>query len=592
MTQPQARHRRSVPVELDRLRWIAVVLPVAVILLIEGLRLGFVARDPSQQGGHLALAGMLLVGVITFAFVMFLGIEATQRQLVRQNHELAAVDAVSTAIQGELALEAVLDAALESVMQSTGATQASIRIFGHGGEPDTEPALERHRATGPHASPMPAVGQTVPHLIDIPLSTGAMVVGRMLLHLPAGADEPDLLATATLNNIGHQLASAIQIRQLVAGLQRQQNEDHRLYDVLLNVAEEGALTDVLGAVVRDARELLGAEEATLCLGDLGVRIVADDDPQAAEAIIATGFACIRDGVTPCLSAHDRSRPCVPRITTGDDSVLNVPVRGPDGSAYGTLWLARRPGPAFGDRESFLLAALSDLASIAMTGARNREAGRQGAIVAERERIAREMHDSLAQVLGVTHLRLRALGGRPEVARVKRAATEIADLASLSEEAYRDVREAILGLREASHAGRTLPESIAAYLSRWGQQSGVDARLENELAGDPSFSPRVEVQLIRVIQEALTNVRKHGAAEHVVVRLSGDADGVRISVEDDGRGFDVGGTLLGRDGFGLHTMRERMGLVGGTLSIESTPGTGTNVVATVPALRTVLVSPAV
>jgi signal transduction histidine kinase len=95
----------------------------------------------------------------------------------------------------------------------------------------------------------------------------------------------------------------------------------------------------------------------------------------------------------------------------------------------------------------------------------------------------------------------------------------------------------------------------------------------------------------VIQEALTNVRKHSGAAHVVVRLCGGDDCVRISVEDDGRGFDVGGTLLGRDGFGLHTMRERMGLVGGTLSIESAPRSGTKVVATVPALRTAVASPA-
>jgi signal transduction histidine kinase len=588
MALPQEHRRRSVPVELDRLRWIAVVLPVAVILVIEGLRLGLVARDPSQQAGHVALAAMLLVGVITFSFVMFLGIEATQRHLVRQNHELAAVDAVSTAIQGELALEAVLDAALESVMASTGATEASIRVFGHGGERDSEPALERRRVAGPHASPMPVVGQTVPHLIDIPLSTGATVVGRMLLHLPEGADEPDLLATATLNNIGHQLASAIQIRQLLAGLQRQQNEDHRLYDVLLDVAEEGNLVEVLGVVVRDARELLGSEDAALCLSELGLRVLSDEDPKAAEAIAGPGFACIGD--PPCISAQGHPRACLSRASVGDDSILSIPVRGPDGSAYGTLRLAR-PGTTFGDRESALLAALSDLASIAMTGARGREAGRQGAIVAERERIAREMHDSLAQVLGVTHLRLRALGGRAEVAMLEPAASEIADLAALSEEAYRDVREAILGLREGSRAGRTLPESIAAYLARWGQQSGVDARLENEIPDEVPLTPRVEVQLIRVIQEALTNVRKHSGAAHVVVRLCGGDDCVRISVEDDGRGFDVGGTLLGRDGFGLHTMRERMGLVGGTLSIESAPRSGTKVVATVPALRTAVASPA-
>ena len=151
MAQPSERRRRAVPVELDRLRWIAVVLPVAFILTIEALRHQFVEQNTANEGGHLALAGMLIVGVITFSIVMFLGIEATQRHLVRQNHELAAVDAVSTAIQGELGLDVVIDAALESVMASTGATEASVHVFGYEGELGAELGFERHRVVGQHA---------------------------------------------------------------------------------------------------------------------------------------------------------------------------------------------------------------------------------------------------------------------------------------------------------------------------------------------------------------------------------------------------------------------------------------------------------
>jgi two-component system nitrate/nitrite sensor histidine kinase NarX len=432
---------------------------------------------------------------------------------------------------------------------------------------------------------MPGSGQVVPHLIDIPLSTGTSVLGRMLLHLPEGAEEPDLLATATLNNIGHQLASAIQIRQLVLGLQRRQLEDHRLYDILLDVADQGPLAEVLATIVRDARELLSADEAALCLSDLGSRALADDDPRTVDGLAPGSLACVHDE-QPRVSVHDRQHPCHVRSSVDGGRLLEVLVRGPDGASYGSLWLGRRTGPDFTEGEKRLLVALSDVASIALTGARARESERQGAIVAERERIAREMHDSLAQVLGVTHLRLRRLAGRSEVANLEPAATEVADLADLVEEAYRDVREAILGLREASQVGRTLADSIAAYLARYGKQAGLDARLENDLGDELALPPRVEVQLIRVIQEALTNVRKHGGATHVVVRIAGHDDGVRIAVQDDGRGFDVGGTLLGRDGFGLYTMRERMTLIGGTLSIESAPGRGTTIVADVPAVRAV------
>ena len=581
MDESKGSHRRSTPVELDRLRWVALVLPVAFILLIEGLRQLIVEKDPGQQNGHLALAGMMLVGAVTFALVMFLGIEATQRRLVRQNHELAAVNAVSTAVQGELGLEVIVDAALESVLKSTGATEATVRVFAQEGEHGGEPGFERRIVATAHASPLASIGQMVPHLIDIPLSTGTAVVGRMLLHLPEGVAEPDVLATATLNNIGHQLASSIQIRQLVLGLQRRQHEDHRTYEILLQVADQGDLADTLASIVRAARELLGAEEAVMCLSEYGARAVQFDDPSSAARGSTDAATCIHHGSEPFVPPHDRRHACPLRASIGDGPSIEVPIRGPEGISYGLVWLGRRSGADFSDREERLLNALTDLASIAITGARMRENERQGAIIAERERIAREMHDSLAQILGVTHLRLRALGAQPAVAAAPAVSAEVTDLANLSEEAYRDVREAILGLREASRSGRSLTETIAAYLEKFSHQAGLSATLENDLGDELSLPPRVEVQLIRVIQEALTNVRKHGGASHVVVRLSGDPEGIRIEVADDGRGFDVGFTLLGRDGFGLHTMGERMELVGGTLTIDSAPGRGTKVIAIVP-----------
>src|SRR5512134_3973702 len=138
---------------LDRLRWVAVVLPVTFILLIEALRHQFVEVDPSQATGHLALAGLMLAGVVVFAVLIFLAIEAAQAQLVRQNRELAAVNAVSTAIQGELGLEVVIDAALESVMASTGATDGVVRVFGADARGDGEEGYERRRSASPHGSP-------------------------------------------------------------------------------------------------------------------------------------------------------------------------------------------------------------------------------------------------------------------------------------------------------------------------------------------------------------------------------------------------------------------------------------------------------
>jgi signal transduction histidine kinase len=200
----------------------------------------------------------------------------------------------------------------------------------------------------------------------------------------------------------------------------------------------------------------------------------------------------------------------------------------------------------------------------------------------RERIAREMHDSLAQVLGVTQLRLRALLGRAEIQQSDAVTAELAELAEISGDAYHDVREAILGLRESTRPDRGLIESLAAYLEKYERQTGIRTSLESDLGEGLVLAPRSEIQVIRVIQEALTNVRKHAGATTVSVRISETSGRVTFVVEDDGTGFDPARAAIGRDAFGLQSMRERVALVGGTLSVDASPGRGSRVTARVPA----------
>lgn len=582
MDQAQVERRPVVPGDVNRLRWVGVILPVVFILSLEAFRLAFVELGSADNSGHLLLAAVTLCGVVVFALVMFRAIEATQRQLIRQNRELTAINAVSTAIQGELGLDVIIDAALESVIDSTGATEAIIRVFSPDGNPDGEGGFERRRTAAPHAAPNMAVGSLVPHLIDIPLSTGTSVVGRLHLHLPEGVAEPDLLATATLNNIGHQLAASIQIGQFVVDLKRRQHEGHGLYSVLLQISNQVDLADILSEIVRHARELLGADEATMCLSETSSRAIQLDVPAAAAPALVDGTICLSGTPDRFVAQHERIPVCQVRFAADIGPTVEVPIRSPDGP-LGDIWLGRRSRSAFTERDRQFLGTLSDLASIAISSARMREGERQGAIVAERERIAREMHDSLAQILGVTHLRILALGSRPEIASAPSVIAELADLATLTEEAYRDVREAILGLREAGRVDRGFIDSLQAYLEKYSHQAGIPATLETSLDGELALPPRSELQIIRVIQEALTNVRKHGAATSVTVRISDGPEGTTIVIEDDGRGFDIADTLLGHDGFGLHTMRERMELVGGTLTIDSAPGRGTRIIAMMPRL---------
>lgn len=568
--------------DLRRLRWLGVGMPIVFVVAIESFRFLFVENEPLHPVEHLAIAAITVLAVVAFALLMFYLIERAQRHVVRQNRELAAVNAVSTAVQAEMRVEHIIDSALRSVIDSTGAIEASVAIFPQEGAAAGDRGMERKLVVAEHPPGWMEMDARVPHLVDVPLTTGTTVVGRMRLHLATDATEPDLLASATLQNIGHQLACSIQIGQLVADLQRRQREGHGLYDILLQISNQNALADILGAVVGHARDLLASDEAVMCLTETTSRAVQLDGTLDGMTSLGDGTVCLAPDADRFHNLHLRELTCPLRSSPELRASLEVPVRSPDGP-LGDLWVGRRSDAPYSERDRSFLATLGDVASIAITNARMRESERQGAILAERERIAREMHDSLAQILGATHLRLRALETRAEVTAVPTIAAEIGDLADLIHEAYRDVREAILGLRESSGIEqRGLLESLRVYLDRYSRQSGLRATLEAELDHEPWLSPRAEVQVIRVIQEALTNVRKHAGASAAVVRITNGDDVTTITIEDDGHGFDLASALLDRGArFGLHTMRERMELIGGTLSIDSAPGRGTRVIARVP-----------
>jgi two-component system nitrate/nitrite sensor histidine kinase NarX len=244
---------------------------------------------------------------------------------------------------------------------------------------------------------------------------------------------------------------------------------------------------------------------------------------------------------------------------------------------GELCVARDEPVPFRDADGSLLATLADMAAIAVTTARLKEAEQQLTIVAERDRIARELHDSLAQVLGHIHLRLRGLETRLDGA-APIIGAELSDLAGVADEAYRDVREAILGLRETIGSDTGLEGALREYIAKYARQTGIQASLVCDETARAALPPRAEIQLLRVVQEALTNVRKHAGASRVVVRIHRPEGAPVVEIEDDGSGFDpaqIGASFSG--GFGLTSMRERVEQVGGTLEMHTAPGAGTRLV---------------
>lgn len=205
-----------------------------------------------------------------------------------------------------------------------------------------------------------------------------------------------------------------------------------------------------------------------------------------------------------------------------------------------------------------------------------------AVLRERHRIAREMHDSLAQDLGYLHLKLADVHRRLGSGETEQVAAELGQLRRVAREAYEEVRQAIFGLRAmVSRSGGLIP-ALTEYLNDFSRQTGitVDLKIGDEEA--VRFSPRVEVQLIRIIQETLTNVRKHAEAGRVLVSFERDGEVAKVTIQDDGRGFDTAGVARQGEGyFGLEMMRERAESVGGAVAISSAPGRGTRVEVRVP-----------
>lgn len=207
---------------------------------------------------------------------------------------------------------------------------------------------------------------------------------------------------------------------------------------------------------------------------------------------------------------------------------------------------------------------------------------QAAVIEERERIGREMHDGLAQALG--YVGMRSAVAEELLARrdVRGASDVVASIERAADAAYRDVRASILELRSSDVTLRGLRGCVEEYCEKFTLETGIPVEVVIDL-DDAHHHPSAvaELQLIRIVQEALANVRKHARARNAVVRLRCAGTACHVTVSDDGRGFSLDRTRRPGAHFGLHTMRERAQSLGGSLRIEAAPGRGTTVEAHVP-----------
>jgi signal transduction histidine kinase len=275
---------------------------------------------------------------------------------------------------------------------------------------------------------------------------------------------------------------------------------------------------------------------------------------------------------------------------GVRSLLLLPLSTSEEGLIGLLAVASQAAGGF-KRSIWRTELISAQVALALENLRLVEGAQQAAVLEERQRLAREIHDTLAQDSASIVMHLEAAEGalqagpHGETDSLAAVQEHLDQARHTARESLAQARRLVWALRPDLLEGASLTTALERVVARWSRDNGVAARANT--TGTPYRLPaEVEVTLLRAAQEALANIRKHAQASQVAVTLSYMGDLVVLDVQDDGLGFCPEGPVAppagqARGGFGLTAMRERVEQLGGTLLIESAPGEGTTLVIEVP-----------
>jgi len=250
-------------------------------------------------------------------------------------------------------------------------------------------------------------------------------------------------------------------------------------------------------------------------------------------------------------------------------LISVPLIA-QGRSVGVLNLGSRCPQPIQPEELALLSAIGRQIGVAVENAHLYEQAQQLAIVKERNRLARDLHDSVTQALYGISLYAEAATRQLGLGEAPTVADHLVEIRSTAQESLREMRLLIFELRPPMLRSEGLVAALQARLEAVEARVGIQTRLQVE--GEGSLSPQVEEGLYRIGQEALNNALKHSRASSVVVRLCRGPRSVVLEVVDDGVGFQPAAPR----GFGLRGMEERAARLRGTLTVDSAPGRGTRV----------------
>ena len=429
--------------------------------------------------------------------------------------------------------------------------------------------------------------------LGVPIMLRGVAFGNFYLSEKADGEDFTEEDEEVVTLLAAQAAVAIENARLYEAATRWSRQLEALHEVVRSLAGETDLDVLLDLVCRRVRELIGARVALIALPQSGgeLRIAAiDGEGDAADGLLGHSLRRERSKAGRVLERRQSARvdsvlddPEVDQEEArrlGARTGLYVPLIARD-HAIGIVAVHDKLGSEarFSDGDLRLAEIFAARAAVAVELSERvaRDTVRRviDAQELERRRLARELHDETGQALTSILLGLKGIRAAQSDGEAEQAEAELRELVV---HALQDVRSLAVELRPTALDDFGLAAALERLGETFSERSGIATEVQAHL-GDVRLPPEVETALYRLVQEALTNVVKHAEAKNVSVVVTRRAGGVGAVVEDDGRGFAEAGVR--DDALGIVGMRERVALLGGTLTFESSPGGGTALVAYIP-----------
>lgn len=383
------------------------------------------------------------------------------------------------------------------------------------------------------------------------------------------------------------------VQEKTAQLAAQNRELSALYDITAFLSIPASTEALCRGFLTRLMPLFAADGCS-------VRIV-DPEGDNLRLVVSAGLPERLTNEEQCMNAHEclcgqairegaleiRDFRNLPRSRTygceeaGFQGISIFPVASPQ-STLGTFALHFREPPVLQPAEKLLLETLGQHLGLALENIQLGAKERQLAILEERNLVAQGLHDSIAQSLNFLNLQVQMLDGAMARGSLTDAGQVIPLLRAGVEESYNDIRELLANFRARLETG-SLEDSLRQALDKFSQQTGIGTRLESDGSGAP-LAPEQQLQVLFIVQEALSNIRKHAQAGNVSLRIDNRQD-YALDIADDGCGFDPAlPEARGEKHVGLAIMHERAARLSGRLTIDSTPGKGTRIQLRVPRIK--------